>query len=208
MTTTDFDLNIVGAVAATSPNLPPVAALGYEFVVAANGVFVRAESAHLRACVPVLGCFGSAILTLAKVEPYAELVNIPRVPISHLWSAVVNAREKMPNEAAYQFIPVGGQKWKCVSPRQTATRYAVEFDDAPDALIDLHSHNSMGAFFSDQDNADEQGFRLYCVLGRLDTDHPEIVCRVGVYGHFMDVPMTAVFDCAVTTPLVDKYKQL
>lgn len=66
--------------------------------------------------------------------------------------------------------------------------------DAGRTVVDLHSHNSMPAFFSGTDNADEQGFRLYCVIGRIDTDAPEIACRAGVYGHHWPVPALAIFE--------------
>lgn len=208
----DFGFNMVGAVAATSTQLPPAAALGYEYVVTARGVFIRAEAQYLRACVLAQPFFGCPLTGLAEIEPYAELVNLPRISTSHLWSVIVSARAKMPNEGMFQFIPAereaGGMGWQRRSPRQTATRYQVDFEDNPASIVDLHSHNTMGAFFSPQDNRDEQGFRLYCVIGRLDTEQPEILCRVGVFGHFMNVPMTAVFDCSAETPIVDLYKTL
>jgi len=61
-------------------------------------------------------------------------------------------------------------------------------------LIEVHSHQRMAAFFSSTDSADEQGFRLYAVLGRLDRDgyEAEIRLRVGVYGHFYELPATGI----------------
>lgn len=50
----------------------------------------------------------------------------------------------------------------------------------------------MPAYFSQTDNADEQGARLYAVIGRLDSE-PEIRLRVGVYGYWQALPLTAVF---------------
>lgn len=207
----DFAFDIVGAVAATAKTLPPIKSLGYEYVVAANGLFIRAESRYLRACVLAQPFLGGPLKGLESVEPYAELVNLPRIPLSHLWQALGDARARLPNEAAYLFIPVqsgGGMEWQCLLPQQTATRLSVEYEDNPASVVDLHSHNTMGAFFSDQDNRDQQGLRLYCVIGRVDTEQPELSCRVGVYGHFMDMPMSAVFECGVETLIVDTYKRL
>jgi hypothetical protein len=59
-------------------------------------------------------------------------------------------------------------------------------------LCDLHSHGNMPAFFSQTDDADEQAAKLYAVMGNLDTV-PEIRLRVGVYGYWMALPITAVF---------------
>jgi len=205
-------LNIVGAAVATKDGLPPIAASGYEYVVAANGVFIRAQSDYLSACVPVCHFLGSPIERLQPVEPYAKLLWAPPVGVGHLYAVIKNARERMPNEAMYQFIRGIDElddthKWTCKLPRQTATPTRVDFEDNPDSIIDIHSHNTMHAFFSEQDNADEMGFRFYCVLGKLNTDHPEILCRVGVYGYFMNVPMTTIFKDSVAMPIIDLYNQ-
>ena len=64
--------------------------------------------------------------------------------------------------------------------------------DADSIICDLHSHGNMCAFFSQTDNADVQGARLYAVIGKLDSD-PEMRLRVGVYGYWLALPLTAVF---------------
>jgi len=51
------------------------------------------------------------------------------------------------------------------------------------ALIDLHSHGALPPFFSPIDNTDEQGFRIYAVIGEVDRV-TRIYVRVGVYGHY------------------------
>ena len=54
-------------------------------------------------------------------------------------------------------------------------------------VIEIHSHHAMPARFSGTDDADETGFRVYGVIGRLP-EQPEIRLRVGVYGYFWEVP--------------------
>ena len=61
-------------------------------------------------------------------------------------------------------------------------------------VAEFHSHGSARAFFSATDDRDEQGFRIYGVVGRLDTLRPELRLRVGVYGHFAPVEWPQVFD--------------
>ena len=52
----------------------------------------------------------------------------------------------------------------------------------------------MKAFFSSQDDVDEKsGLRIYCVLGRVSQPRLEILCRVGVYGHFYYISPNRVF---------------
>ena len=46
-------------------------------------------------------------------------------------------------------------------------------------VADIHSHNSMGAFFSPTDNRDEKEARVYGVMGRFDRPWPEIKFRAG-----------------------------
>jgi PRTRC genetic system protein A len=60
--------------------------------------------------------------------------------------------------------------------------------------MDIHSHGHMKAWFSGTDNTDEQGLRLYMVVGRLDTLLPEVELRLGVYGYFIPLSVEDVFD--------------
>ncbi|MEE3719938.1 hypothetical protein V2H45_24665 [Tumidithrix elongata RA019] len=57
----------------------------------------------------------------------------------------------------------------------------------------MHSHHGMEAYFSEMDNRDETGFRIYAVLGELFTN-PKIRMRVGIYGHFYETTVTGIFD--------------
>jgi PRTRC genetic system protein A len=176
--------------------LPEIGNVMYQYVVAANGLFIRAEDSRLEALVKV----AAARLTgLADLFEGANL-KIDRVPGVWLRSVLASARKRMPNEAMYQFWWDGTshnavtRTWRCSMPAQISSPTALQFDDLGQTVIDLHSHNSMPAFFSSTDDADEQGLRFYAVIGRIDTDQPEIRVRVGVYGHFLDVPADMVFD--------------
>jgi hypothetical protein len=60
-------------------------------------------------------------------------------------------------------------------------------------VLELHSHHALPAYFSRVDDADEQGLRLYGVVGRLDRTRPEVALRVGAYGHRLPVSWDAVF---------------
>ncbi len=60
------------------------------------------------------------------------------------------------------------------------------------ALIEVHSHHGMPAFWSGTDDADEQGFRLYAVLGDIFR-RPTLRVRVGIYGQFYELPAGTIF---------------
>lgn len=194
-------MNIVNAILSETENLPPIAALGYEYVVAANGLFIRAEDSRMEACVPVAD--GFFLPGLVSVEPYARL-KVPPIPAAWLHSILKSARKHLPAEVMYQFGYT--DKWTCSIPQTAlASPVSLVFDDQAQAVVDLHSHGTLDAFFSTTDDGDEQGLRFYCVVGKVDTDTPEILCRVGVYGQHMEVPVTTIFDGA--GPFVDVFER-
>lgn len=201
-------IEIANALLAGTDGLPPIGpGLYYQYVVAGDGLYIRADDSRLEACVKVSTalCPGAG-----PCAPYARL-KIDRVPGVWLLSILRSARQHLPNEAMYQLHWGGGQHhavthtWRVSMPSQSGSPTALRFTDDGEAVIDLHSHNSMAAFFSGTDDADEQGLRFYAVIGRIDTDTPQIRCRVGVYGHHMDVPAALLF--YHLGPFVDQFGQ-
>jgi hypothetical protein len=88
--------------------------------------------------------------------------------------------------------------WSVDAPLQTCTPASAVPVDRNDplgikALIDLHSHALMEPFFSRTDNKDEQGFRIFAVIGRVN-EKPLILVRVGVYGNYWNIPAEMVFE--------------
>jgi PRTRC genetic system protein A len=189
-------MKISNAILAEDVQLPQIGDVLYQYVVAGNGLFIRAEDSRIEALVKVAP---ARLSGLADLVPGASL-KVDRVPGVWLHSVLRSARQRLPNEAMYQFIWDGAQHhavthtWRCVAPAQVGTPTALRFADDGQAVIDLHSHNHMAAFFSDTDDGDEQGFRFYAVIGKIDTRQPEIRVRVGVYGHHLPVPAELVFE--------------
>jgi PRTRC genetic system protein A len=195
-------MHIREAILAESLPLPPMAPdLAYQYVVAGNGLFIRAEDSRMEALVPVALTF---VHGLEIVEPYARL-KLPRVAAGFLAAVLESARRHLPNEAMYQFIyaPTRGavSPWKCCMPEAQASAGAIHYDGDPEAVVDLHSHGLAAAFFSDTDDGDEQGLRFYVVVGEvnrsivdLEGKPPQIAARVGVYGHRWNVPVETIFD--------------
>lgn len=193
------------AIIAEADELPPIGEVMYQYVVAGNGLFIRAEDSRMRALVQVAP---AQLHGLAELAPIAEL-KVDRVPGLYLKSVLASARRHLPDEVLFQF-GYNGEKhnavqrtWRCWKPEQHTSFVSIEFRDDGESTIDLHSHNTMPAFFSEQDNRDEQGLRFYAVIGRVDTEEPEIRVRVGVYGHFMHIPADSIFDDL--GPFVDMY---
>ena len=82
--------------------------------------------------------------------------------------------------------------YRVVVPEQAGTAASLTYPP-PDVVAEFHSHGKGRAFFSKTDDKDEQGFRIYGVVGRLDTPERELSLRVGVYGHFAPVQWSQVF---------------
>jgi PRTRC genetic system protein A len=171
----------------------------YEYVFGGNGVFIRARREGLDACARVAEC---EIRGLSPVEPFVEFT-LPKVPASLTALMLRKSREACvtkgsPVERLFYLRPEGGS-WGMTAPPQVATSSSVRpEDDAGDSysrsLVELHSHHQMDAFFSGRDDADETGFKIYAVLGRIFSESAELRVRVGVFGHFVEVPASEIFE--------------
>ena len=186
--------------------LPANNALAYQYILAGNGLFIRAETHFFEAILPIASC---TVRGLASLRRHFRL-KVPRIPARLLDTILTDARRaRQPggglNEVLYQFHH-HGQTVQVKKPAQQATAVSVSTTEGNDKCIlcDLHSHGNMRAFFSQTDNADEQAAKVYAVIGKLDSV-PEIRLRVGVYGYWMALPLTAVF--TDSGPFKDVYQE-
>lgn len=61
-------------------------------------------------------------------------------------------------------------------------------------VCEIHSHNTMPAFFSKTDDADEQYTGIFGVIGNLDKDVPTMRFRVGMDGVFKEIAVSDLFN--------------
>lgn len=61
-------------------------------------------------------------------------------------------------------------------------------------VAQVHSHNSMSAYFSSIDDKDEKAFMLYGVFGKLDSEQPQCVFRVKSNDSFVIIPAHQIFE--------------
>jgi len=175
--------------------LPANDARGYQYILADAGVYLRAENRFFNVLLPLARC---PIRGLAPLQSHFRL-KVPRLP-GRLLAAVladarrVRRRDGRLKEALYHFHH-DGVRVRVLKPAQRATTGSVVGveSNAADIILDLHSHGNMGAFWSGTDDGDEQGFRVYGVIGRLDAQS-EIRLRLGVYGYWFPLPVTLLFD--------------
>ena len=133
---------------------------------------------------------------------------LPLIPMSLMGQIVAFFRSFMQendeNEAmAIIFWDKAEQHFFAYVPKQTVTKEQIDADltecpyDDEDRYIryaDIHSHNSMAAFFSGVDDADERGTGLYMVLGRLDHFFPQIKTRIACGGSFVEIDPSVVIE--------------
>lgn len=165
--------------------------LAFDYLLAGDGVYLVADNDHLGVRVPIADC---EIRGLPLVYPSCNLKH-GRIP-GWIWDAIVWAghigyirgHEVM---LTVRFDPSVG--YRLTVPRQVAGPTHVVYRPMSDAILEIHSHGPHAAAFSPTDDADEQGLRLYGVIGRLGTERPEVALRVGAYGHFLAVAWETAF---------------
>lgn len=175
--------------------LPLSDAMAYQYVLAATGLHLRAENRFFDVLLPIARC---PIRGLAPLQPHFTL-KVPCLP-GRLLNAVLgdarnaHCRNSGLKEALYHFYH-DSARVRVLKPPQRATAASVVAAEGhtADIILDLHSHGNMRAFWSATDNSDEQGFRVYGVIGRLDTK-PEIRLRLGVYGYWFPLLVNMLFD--------------
>ncbi len=189
------------------PSLPPFDAIAYEYITASNGIFLRAENRFMVAIIPVVQAPPGTVRGLHPLTAKITL-KVPRIPASLLQDILADARlmqfNGQLNEVLYRFHH-NGQTINVDRPSQDTSPTSVEAigDGGADVILEIHSHGNMRAFWSNTDNQDEKGFRVYGVIGKLDSDEPEIRLRVGIYGYHYPIGQNVIFSDTNNSPFKD-----
>lgn len=184
--------NLITYVLHTGQTLPPFNAIAYQYVIAQNGVFIRAQNHFVKAILPICAAQNGDIHGLHALTPSIDLL-IPRAPESMLAAAVADSIRAGNIETLY-FLHIHEQRFQLCKPEQNAstTRVTSKEESPPGTFAELHSHHDMHAFWSHTDDEDESGFRFFGVIGNLNT-RPTIRLRLGIYGHMFPVPLRTLF---------------
>ena len=163
--------------------------VGYDYVLGSGGLYVQSESAQLTARIPVAPC------EVRGLAPVAEKVDLAHGPIpAGLFELGLGWFLDDPDTERLFAVRWDGRSYRLVVPEQEGTATRLKYRPPAGVVAEFHSHGTSCAFFSKTDDKDEQGFRIYGVVGRLDKYRPEVSLRVGVYGHFAPVDWSQVFD--------------
>jgi PRTRC genetic system protein A len=165
--------------------------LYYNYILAANGLFIEAENALIAARIPVAEC---EIRGLAIVEPKVSLTygSVPQ----RFFDLALDAFLAEPDKEHYVAV-TGSAGYHFYVPVQDKSAGGVVYEVGESVVLELHSHGHMRAFFSSQDDRDEKGLKLYGVVGNLNAT-PVVKLRVGVYGYFKTLDWKDVFDGSLT----------
>ena len=176
--------------------LAGVQGVGYDYVLGEGGLYVQSESAHLIA---------RALITPADVRglaPVTEKLALAHGPIpAGLFEVGLRWFLETPDTERFFAVGWDGAAYRLAVPPQSGTGLSLSYQPTAGAVAEFHSHGRHRAFFSATDDGDEQGFRIYGVVGRLHDPLPELTLRVGIYGHFASLEWTQVFDGPLPTGL-------
>ncbi len=163
--------------------------IGFDYVVGSGGLYVQSESTHLTARILI------APAEVRGLAPVSEKLSLAYGPIpAHIFEPGLAWLLAAPDTERFFAVRWDGDEYRLVVPPQAGTGSSLTYQPPTGVIAEFHSHGRHSAFFSATDDADEQGFRVYGVVGRLDTPEPELTLRFGIYGHFAPLHWSQVFD--------------
>lgn len=167
---------------------------GQRTVVGRNGVFMQLRNAWLD-CTTRVGDLAPG-LVLPYGDASESVVFIFGVmPMRLLERFIEQARKALPNEAAGALIydcdsgALRLSMHEAVEAGPNRIRYRIDDLGVAELLaVDLHTHGRSPAFWSRQDDRDDQGMRVCGVFGNLDRATPSAKFRLAMNGLFVPLP--------------------
>ncbi|WP_075259066.1 PRTRC system protein A [Herbaspirillum camelliae] len=181
----------------------PIEENKHRFLLARDGLYLEVRRPWLHSIVRL-----SEQRTVAM--PFGEIAPRNQLSFGRLSCAIdlmrsfaKQAMSRLPNEDIChiawdsdvgQLVPV---QLQIEDATPGSVRYRTDTLPAHQSLaIDIHSHGTMPAFFSDQDNLDDAGSVKFAgVIGNLDSDSPTVsfrLCMLGLYAP-ITVPAEKLF---------------
>lgn len=168
--------------------------LGQRLILAGNGLFVQVKLDWLN-CIQCLTPQGIGLpLPYGLVEEDLRF-SFGVLPIQLIEQFIEASRHALPNEAAGALIysrTTGQLRLALCEPVQsspTRIAYRVPALAADETVaVDLHTHGHLPAFWSAEDDRDDQGIKVAGVFGRLHEARPDACFRLAINGRFRPLP--------------------
>lgn len=143
-------------------------------------------------------------------------LNVPKIPVEILISIVSFFRKinkKFDSEVFVQvFYDTEKEEYIAHVPKQEVSGASVvyvndeDFDLTNKILVfEVHSHNTMGAFWSSIDDADEKSDRFYGVIGKVNQYYPEMLIRLSVGGERSDIDIEDIFEVSTDKTYAENF---
>lgn len=184
-------------IASKEPN--DVTAILYEYLIAGDGLFMRATRSEFTASLPLCK---RPISGLPKGDA-GIIWHKPRIG-RYLWQDILrHARSRSTSSEFKEDVYIiywhkseAAWRWKAVSRDRSwaATIADDSVAEYGEACIELHTHPPGAIHFSRADDLDESGkFRIFAIMVDIH-DTPQIRFRCGIYDHFFPIPGSWVGD--------------
>lgn len=177
-----------------SNQVPPIQAIKFEYLLAGNGLFIRAKRNEFSVCLPLCQ------ISIKGLPDAHGHITWHKPPISsRIWQEIlVNARENSDSVAFKEdvYVVYWHEKqlewqWKNIGKnRNYASTIADDtLEEYKDACLEIHTHPPNATHFSRMDDRDEQGkFRIFGILIDVHNPNPNVRFRCGIYDHFVQIP--------------------
>ena len=168
--------------------------IGYNYVLAEDGLYLQSDSSHIQACIPIAPTKVRGLRSIDLVSKgKMHLVHGP-IPRG-IFTAGIHWFREAPETERFFAVVWRENRYKIEVPQQDGTGSRLTYETpGASVVMEIHSHGIHGAFFSNTDNQDEQAFRIYGVIGKVGSRIPQAKLRIGIYGHFAPLRWEEVFD--------------
>lgn len=141
----------------------------FTYHMAGNGLWISAENEYINATIPIAGV---SVRGLPPMNMFLALKH-GRIP-QRFWDLAYSVIIAHPDEERYIGIRWAGAGYDLYYPEQEGSGAAVKYFTGNDIVMEMHSHPTFAARFSHTDDDDEQGFKVYAVVGNIDKPKPSI----------------------------------
>lgn len=130
---------------------------------------------------------------------------LPKIPYN-IWSDIIAffksfiGKSEELEALAYIYWSFEEERYYVVVPKQKVSKDRVDAvlpdmdEDKWLLAAEIHSHNTMNAYFSHIDDKDEKATRIYIVVGRMDKIFPDVEARISCGGKFVKIEPSDIME--------------